>query len=393
MIDFAGINFENPLVIASSPLTRSIDLIKKAEDCGAAAVSTKLTFTKLPFECQLRTCSFPGVGLLFPIDKRLEEKEGLELVRKAKEQTSLIVFANITSPSSEPEKWAVLARKFEQAGTDLIELNLCCSHIGLTTDLLEEKTRVELKVGATIGRNPSLSKEITKTVERAVNIPVVCKPTSMSLNLGDVVNACEDGGADGLTIGAGTGLALPPVDVHDQGKPLYPLLEGVSFGSITGGRCNKYAGYGRVALAARNVEIPIVGSGGIETWEDTVRMIMWGATLVGICTSVMWKGFEILKTINKGLEKFIEEGGYSSPKDFRGLALKYLTTSDKIRIIEGTAMVDKDKCTGCGRCLKPGHCTAIELDNGVAYIYPKKCIGCSICVSLCPEKAITMKEV
>lgn len=391
MIDFAGVNFKNPIVIGSSPLTASIDLIKKAEDAGAAAVSTKLTFVNLPFKSKLRTCSFPGVELLYPTDKRLEEEEGLELVRKAKEQTSLIVFANITSPSSEPEKWQTLAKKFEQAGTDIIELNLCCPHVGLPTDLLEEEMRAELRVGASIGHSPLLSKEITGRVKRAVNIPVVCKPTSMSLNLVDVVKACEEEGADGVSIGPGSGLALPPVDVYNQARPLYSLLEGVSFGSFSG-PCNKYAGYGRVALTARNTGIPIIGSGGIETWEDTVRMIMWGATLVGICTSIMWKGFEILKAMNEGLEEFMERQGYSSPEDFGGSALRYLTTSDKVRIIEGTAVVDKGKCTGCGRCLKPGHCTAIEVENGKVSVYPERCVGCSICMSLCPEKAITMKE-
>ena len=52
-------------------------------------------------------------------------------MRKGKEQTSLVLMANLTSPSSDTEKWVSLARDFEQAGADLIEADLTCPHIGL----------------------------------------------------------------------------------------------------------------------------------------------------------------------------------------------------------------------------------------------------------------------
>lgn len=49
MIEFAGIKFRNPFVVASSPLTVKPFLLKQAYDCGAAAASTKLTLIKQPF--------------------------------------------------------------------------------------------------------------------------------------------------------------------------------------------------------------------------------------------------------------------------------------------------------------------------------------------------------
>lgn len=89
-LEFAGVALKNPIIIASGPLTSSLDLLKKAEDYGAAGASLKLTFDRVPFPGKLRAHSLPGEGLLFGIDRRLNRDEGLELMRKAKEQTAVM---------------------------------------------------------------------------------------------------------------------------------------------------------------------------------------------------------------------------------------------------------------------------------------------------------------
>ncbi len=53
--------------------------------------------------------------MVMPVDRRLEAHEGLELVRKAREQTSLVIFANISDPGTDIDKWCALAMQFEQA--------------------------------------------------------------------------------------------------------------------------------------------------------------------------------------------------------------------------------------------------------------------------------------
>jgi|ETNmetMinimDraft_26_1059896.scaffolds.fasta_scaffold117167_2 heterodisulfide reductase subunit A-like polyferredoxin len=70
---------------------------------------------------------------------------------------------------------------------------------------------------------------------------------------------------------------------------------------------------------------------------------------------------------------------------------KYLTKI-KIGLIEGSAIVDKDQCTGCGTCLKPAHCNAVELKDEIACIDPEKCVACSVCAALCSAEAISMEE-
>jgi dihydropyrimidine dehydrogenase (NAD+) subunit PreA len=120
-------------------------------------------------------------------------------------------------------------------------------------------------------------------------------------------------------------------------------------------------------------------------------MIMWGATLTSACTVLMWEGFEVIREINEGTERFMEEQGYSSYEEMRGLALQYLATPDEMELLEGTAVVAEDKCIGCGKCVKPAHCDAVELRDGIAHIDPERCVACSVCVVLCPVQAIRIE--
>ncbi len=57
--------------------------------------------------------------------------------------------------------------------------------------------------------------------------------------------------------------------------------------------------------------------------------------------------------------------------------------------LPGAPLVDQDRCTGCGLCVKPGHCFAITLLEGKAVVDAARCYGCAICIALCPPKALS----
>jgi len=388
-VEFAGVALKNPILIASGPLTSSLDLLKKAEDYGAAGASLKLTFERVPFPGKLRSHSLPGKGLLFGIDRRLNRDEGLDLMRKAKEQTSLVLMANLTSPSSDLEKWVSLARDFEQAGADMIEANLTCPHIGLPADSLGEKVREELRSGGMI---PELCLLITRGLKEALRIPVVPKPYSNHPRFLESAKAIEQGGADAISISSTIPNCLPSPDLYGGGRPRIPLLDQVSIGIVSGNPFSKHVGFGKTAMINKNTRLQVISSGGISTWEDIVETIMWGSSAVGVCTHFMWYGFEEIPKMLKGLRRYLEEQRLESLASLRGLSLRYLTTPDEIRIREGWAAIDSKKCKGCQRCLKPGHCVAISMKGKKARVKTDLCIGCSVCVNLCPEKAIRMER-
>jgi len=194
-VEFAGLTFRNSFVVASGPASATLEQVKMAEDNGAAGVSLKLTFTQVPFRSQLRCWSIPDDVMVMPIDRRLNEAEGLELCRKAREETDVVLFANISAPATDLEVWADLARKFEQAGAHIVEANYCCPNIGLARYQLGEEVTAELSVGASIGQVPEVAGEVTRALVDSVNVPVVPKLTPTALNMGEVARACQEGGA------------------------------------------------------------------------------------------------------------------------------------------------------------------------------------------------------
>ncbi len=388
MIKFAGLEFKNPYVVASSPLTARVKWLRAAADAGAAAVSTKLTFQKQPFYGKLRMYNDPSVGSIVCHDRRLDLEEGVRLVAEGKRHTGdLIYFCNITHDARDPGGWVTIAKALEKAGADIIETNFICPNLALTAKSLGEEAP---SGGAIPGQHPDQAKSIVEALKAEVDIPIVCKLTPNVTDLPAVALACEAGGADGLCV-AGAQLSLPPMDIRHPHR-IYPLLEGASMGSL-GGPAARLMGFAMVAQLARRCEIPIVGGGGIENWEHAVQFVMWGSTLFTVCTALMWHGWDLIGETLQGIEAFMAEEGYDGYEDLIGLSLQDLRAAEALEAVSGAATVDEERCIGCGTCLQPGHCDAISLVGGLARVSAERCLGCGICVALCPTGALSMSEM
>lgn len=390
MLEFCGLNFKNPMVIASSPLTSKIEWLIEAEKHGAAAVSTKLAFIKQPFYGKLRMHTYKRNSSIICYDRRKDMEESLRLVEEGKKKTDLKLFANITNDGYDLDGWAYLAKKHEEAGADLIEANMVCPNVGLSTKNIKGADALSgtEQGGAVTGQNPERIEAITKVLKESVDIPVVVKLTPNVDDIGVTARAAEKGGADAVCL-AGAQTSLPLVDIYDNGRPKYHLLNGVSHGSL-GGPSTKLMCFSHVANIAKKTNIPVVGGGGLETAEDCIMMMMWGARLVTVCTAAMWYGWEIIEKQVRGMEEYLEKMGYKNYDEFIGMSLQYLRSSSDLEALDGWPVVDKDKCIGCGKCAKPGHCDAIEIIDKKSVVTPEKCLGCGICIAQCPTGALTM---
>ena len=393
MIDFGGLKLRNPVVIASGPVSATIEQLEAADRAGAAAASIKQVMTRQTFRGNLRAYSVPDHVMIFPIDRRLDVEEGLELVREAKRRKlEMAIIVNLSSQEPEIEEYGRLARKFEEAGADAIEINLCCPNFSLTKRQIGKAiTEDDIETGAVTGQNPRLAAEITKWVKDSVDVPVIPKLTPTALDPGLVAEQCEQAGADGFSVVGGPSLGAPPIDIYDEGKPVYPLMERAAFGAMTGSII-RYATFKITGQVAQRVQAPVMSSGGIDSWEHAIEMMMYGAKAVSVCTSVMWHGWDVVKRLIDGIERFTVEQGYSSTDDFVGIALKHLTSSEDLGLKPGYAKIDPELCTGCTICTRPGHCNAITMDNRKAVVEPSLCLGCAVCVALCKQGAISMVE-
>ena len=127
--------------------------------------------------------------------------------------------------------------------------------------------------------------------------------------------------------------SLPPLDIKNGGRPIYPSTGNQSTpGSAVPGSGRWPTGTSpRCARAART--FPIAGGGGLMNWRHSVEMIMYGATTLTYCSLLYLKGYKAFAKIEPGMRKFMDENGYETLADMRGVALKYIVTPGEVDYI------------------------------------------------------------
>jgi dihydropyrimidine dehydrogenase (NAD+) subunit PreA len=401
-LNFAGLELKNPLIVASSDASRDIRQVRKAEECGAAAIiikamlppdSVALTW-RSRFFIDAETGTLCGIGG----GKILSYDQALEIIRAAKKETKIKIGANIPFHGPEElESCAAVSKRAADAGADFIELNVSpqlAGHLGssMKPGDWQAQHRDEINMIGTIMRDlPTWLAEAVRTTKQAANIPVIAKLCPEGVDVVAMARAMKSGGADAIdAVNAGGGAVK--IDIFNRGRLVIPGAKNATL--VTVGAPLKTFAQGIVARISKAVEIPILGTGGLMNWRDVVEMMMFGATAVSFCTLLLIHGFEAITEIEKGLRGFMEQQGYRRLEDFRGLALEYIASSGHdFKFIPSVARIDEAECTGCGICLRPAHCLAISMDKGRVVISETECLGCGTCSLLCPTHAISMVEV
>jgi dihydropyrimidine dehydrogenase (NAD+) subunit PreA len=386
-IEFAGLKMKNPLIVASSELTNTVSKIKEAEQWGASAVSTKLSFLQVPFYARPYHIIERGTALYSPSGERLSVGQAQDLIRQAKKETNLYIIANMMGPGDDLGGWGRLAQMLQDAGADMVELNMSCPNVGIMAKELGVEAPPEL--GAVLGQNPELAGLVAKAVADAVEIPVMAKMTP-DANTTPVAAKCLAGGAAAISA-INCPQSLPGVDIYNEGKPRYPTTATQAFAGLCGPWIRPLA-YRHVAqMAMRIPGIQIAGGGGLTNWRQSVEMIMYGSTALTYCTALYFLGFEVLKEIEDGLRAYVREQGYKNILDVQGMALQHITVPHDVVYLDMLPLIDQEACVGCGFCIRPAHCEALaEVDGKAALVAAELCTQCGVCYWLCPHDAITM---
>ena len=378
-ITTGGLRLKNPIVLASSPLTAKLERLKRADENGAAAVSLKHSLLKQQFHARPRWYAEKGLGVIVSGDPRLEVEEAQELIRKAKEQTGLQIIVNMSALPTDLDSWGKLARRFEEAGADAVELNMNCPN--LHTAQAQGPT-----LGANLGQDPESCAKVVANVKQHVRIPVIAKLPTEGGRLPQVAAACSAAGVDILNIHAGF-RAAPGLDIYNGGVMRYPGSTAGPLGGFSG-PWSRLISNRFIADIARQQGAPVMGGGGISTWEHVVESIMYGAWSVQICTAVMLEGYELVGRILKSLSAYMDNMGYQGIADFQGLALNNILGPNQMAYTDVTACVDEAKCIGCAKCTRLAACDAIRMEGKKARPDPALCVGCGLCVAVCPSGAI-----
>lgn len=380
---FLGIRFPNPFLLASAPPTANGWMIKEAFDAGWGGVvlktigleptphpSPRLHFLKKGRQAQ------GMVNIELITEHSLERwEEEIDRIRDAYPQRP--VLASIMG-GGKPEEWQEVVYRLEARGVNGFEMNVSCPNFAA------EK-------GAQLGQDPQALATAVGWVREATELPVVVKLTPNVTDIVQLARVAREAGADAIT-STNTLSGLAGIDL-DTFSPL-PTVGGIGiFGGYSGPGL-KPVSLRCTASIAQALDAPLIGCGGIESWQDAAEYMAVGASLVEICTAVMWRGYDIIDKLTRGLERFLDEKGFASPAELRGRALPNLATFPALDLsIKRLARVDAERCTGCGLCVTActsGAYQALAMQDDVAHVDLGACDGCGLCVGVCPVRAIVM---
>lgn len=293
--EFAGITFKNPVVMASGTFGfgREYNELFPIEKLGGIS-SKGLTLHARGGNDGIRIWETPSgimnsVGLENPgvegfIQKDLAWVNSLDLVN----------IVNVGGHSMEDYIEAV--ERLNSEALDILELNISCPNVK--------------QGGMNFGVKTEMAQEVVRTIRNVCKHKMVVKLSPNAENIVDLAKACEAEGADGVSL-VNTFLGLA-IDIKKK-KPVFNNgYAGVSGPAI------KPIALRMVNQVCKAVDIPVMGMGGISTWQDAVEFIMAGATVVQIGTATFMKPDKALDVI-AGMERYCEENGLQNISEIRGI--------------------------------------------------------------------------
>jgi len=297
---YLGLKLSSPLVVSASPLSREIDGICRLEDAGAAAVVLYSLFEEqlrqeeidLQYHLSAGTESFAESLTYFPQPSEFHTgPEGyLNHIRKAKASVGMPIIASLNG--STLGGWTKFAGEIERAGADAIECNIY--HIPtdpkLTADDVE-KTYLD----------------IVRAVKSTVTIPVAVKLSPFFSNFTNMAHRLDDAGADGLVLF--NRFYQPDIDLEELEIRPNVLLSSQQALRLPLTWIGILCGRLKASLAATS---------GVHTAEDVVKLLMVGANVTMLCSSLMRHGINHLRHVEREVREWMEEHEYESVKQMQG---------------------------------------------------------------------------
>jgi len=414
-VEFAGVKMRCPIGVAPLALMSPASIVPEryAEklmtyvNMGVGYVYTPVTCAELehPKEMlpttrwkKIETRGFGREGLLFVQDADRVQwriKPSVKLIRILKEKVpeGVAVIGDILGPGSDPDGWAEHAKRIEEAGADLIELDVSCecplAETGVVDVYLAKAHKLPRIAGLIIGDSLELLEPIVRAVVKAVKVPIGIKLSAETgfPRLVSFAKVIKDSGAKWITAINNPVTVCPP-DIYNEGKPTWPYLDSNMFLG-TSGPWDRYSCYRNMAaISIYCPGIDLAGVGGLVIPEHHIEAMMLGAKITELSSGLIWGGTDILKQTIAFLNRYMRDHGYETPEDFRGLALKYFKPIKEVdwKIGRLIAVTDYEKCDGCGTCAK-NVCFATYMKGGKARVIEEECTGCALCEAICPKGA------
>ena len=294
-VKFGNIEFKNPVVMASGTFGFGKEYNEIYDIQKLGGVSSKgLTLQKRDGNIGMRVYETPSgmmnsVGLENPgiqgfIDKELQFFKKLDFVR----------IANVGGGTLEDYIEGV--KLLNNQPIDMIELNISCPNVKAG--------------GMAFGIKNEVAREVVRAVRKITDLPLVVKLSPNAEDIVGMAKVCEEEGADGISL-VNTFKAMA-IDINKR----KPVFENVYAG--LSGPAIKPIALRMVHEVCKSVNIPVMGMGGITTWQDAIEFIMAGATCIQVGTANFLNpkiGLDIIE----GIESYMNREGIKSLDEIRGI--------------------------------------------------------------------------
>lgn len=297
---YLGLKLKNPIVASASPLSRTMDSMRRLEDSGVAAIVMYSIFEEqieheadaLEHYKTYGTESYAEALTYFPDmgDYNLGPEDYLELLAKATNKLEIPIIASLNGVT--PGGWTDYAKKMEEAGADALELNVYY----LSTDDTKSALEVENRYS-----------DVLKQVRAAVKIPVSIKLSPFFSSLPNMAQRLVNDGADGLVLF--NRFYQPDIDLDAlEVKPEVGLSD--SYANRLPMRW--------IGILCGKLKASLAATSGIHTAEDVLKLTMVGADVSMMCSALLMFGPEHVVKILKDMERWMFEHEYESIEQMKG---------------------------------------------------------------------------
>ena len=297
-VELEKIQLRNPTMLASGILGISQSIFERLYHENIGAVVTK-SISVSPMKGYPNPTVIPLGGGSYLNAVGLSNPGVDAFSRELSRNKDTPIFISLVGSSE--KDFSKMVKTFDALNILGYEINLSCPHVS--------------KMGMEVGDDPEAVNKIVKTVRMNTNKPISVKVGVGSIDVIELARVAIDAGADIIT--AINTLRAMSIDIETMMPILSNRIGGLSGNAI------KPIGIRCVYEISKKLEVPVIGCGGVSSWQDVIEYMIAGASAVQIGSVLGSKGPRIFNQITKALKNYIERKNLKNISEIIGIAHKY----------------------------------------------------------------------
>lgn len=299
--NYLGMTLAHPIVPSASPITGDIDHLHRLAEAGASAVVLPSLFEEqvehdamavhMGLEWAKESFAEAAGGYLPDLaEYNTGPAQYLDLMRAAKKELRIPVIASLNGTT--PGGWVLYSKILGDEGVDALELNIYL----IAADASYTSTQIEHRYLA-----------LVDLVRKSVDIPLAVKVGPFFSSMANMARRLVDAGADGLVIF--NRFYQPDIDLdHLEVVPNLMLSTPIELRLVLRW----------MAILRGQVDCSLAGTTGVDGAQEAVKLVLAGADVTMMASSLLRNGPERLRETVHGLEGWLHERGYESLNQAKG---------------------------------------------------------------------------